>query len=156
MNLGIRNAIKEAKESKKKEVPLKFDNITLGDLEKTIISTYESFYANYHYNLGHFFRFVYHIVKYVIDNYGKDEDRKMYLGILQAQLSNDELGLLFFNCISKYSINSKGEHKFHEWVDRYQLLQNIDVQNIINAEYIAFYPETTFKFIKIQGSNITL
>ena len=153
MNLGIRNAIKEVQKSNHKEVQVKFDNITLGDLEKTIISTYESFYANYHYNLGHFYRFVYHIVKYIIDNYESDNDRHKYLGILQAQLSNDELGLLFFNCISKYSMNSKGLHKFHEWIDKYQLLQNIDVQNIIFAEYIDFYPETKFKFITINKTK---
>ena len=150
MDIGIRNALKEVQKNKVKEAQVKLDNIKLDDLEKTIISKYESFYANYHYNLGHFFRFVYHIVKYIIDNYESDIDRHKYLGILQAQLSNDELGLLFFNCISKYSVNSKGEYKFHDWIDKYQLLQNIDVQNIMFAEYIGFYPETTFKFIIIH------
>lgn len=59
--------------------------------------------------------------------------------------SNDKKGLIFFNCLSKYSKNSKGEYQFHEWIDRFHLLENIDVKSILFKEYSEFYPKTNFK-----------
>ena len=156
MNWGIRESVKKIRERKEDNVSMNFDDIDLNDIKRTIINTYESFYEEYHYNLGHYFRFVYNIVKYIIDNFKEEEDRLKYAGILQAQLSNDELGLLFFNCLSKYGLNSRKKLQFHEWVDKYQLLQNIDEQSIFDAKYVDFYPNTKFRFIEIKNNNLNL
>lgn len=69
---------------------------------------YESFYAKNEYNIGHYFRNLYRIVKY-IEEYNFTEnpvdnikERKNYRGILRAQLSSYELLMLFYNiCYSE-------------------------------------------------------
>lgn len=110
---------------------------------------YEKFYYDHQQNLGHYFRYVYNIIKYVIDpsNGLKEPDIKRYLGILQSQLSNDEMGLIFYNVLSKHGRTSKGEYRFLKWLDEYDLLENMDQQSLKHKWHHWFFPKTMFKFL---------
>lgn len=66
--------------------------------------------------LGHYFRLLYHIVKFV--NFSQLEDKKIYTNIVRAQLSQPELVLIYFNCMSSY-----GREKFKPLVEKYALLK---------------------------------
>jgi Putative phage abortive infection protein len=124
-------------------------SVGYGELIEEVAKKYEIFYIGHQKNLGHYFRYVYNILKYILDsdNALNPVDRKRYLGILQSQLSNDELGLIFYNVLSKHGRNSKGQFKFLKLLDEYKLLENMDRQSLKDEWHHWFFPKTMFKFL---------
>ena len=61
---------------------------------------YSEFYNKFNSDLGHYFRNLYHIFKFIKNS--EEKDKNGYASILRSQLSNDELLLLFYNGISDY------------------------------------------------------
>jgi hypothetical protein len=82
---------------------------------------YEKFYKVYGGFVGHYFRTIYNIVKFVDRDAGVVGDPKLYTNLLRAQLSKYELGLLFYNCLSKY-----GRIKLLPLVKKYDLLKHLE------------------------------
>lgn len=72
--------------------------------------------------LDHYFRHLYRIVKFVDDATILENKAKKYeyLCILRAQLSDYELGLLFYNCLSDNGID-----KFKPLIEKYALFNNL-------------------------------
>lgn len=100
-------------------------------------------YKIYVNDLGHYFRNLYHIVKFVhetseLNEVEKErrEIRKEYIKILRAQLSTYELALLGYNGMSWRG------RAFVENINRYELLKNIDFsRNIASPEALCLtYP----------------
>lgn len=109
------------------------------------MKVYEPFFFNTSYNLGHYFRYIHNIIKYVRKQINDHEKQKMYLSYLQAQLSNDEMYFILVNSLSKFSKNKEGKALFREWLDEYQLLENIDGSQIIDKSILrVFFPNTDF------------
>lgn len=84
-------------------------------------SAYREFYAECGHLVGHYFRTIYIIVKFVEKAEMADVDKREYTNILRAQLSKYELGLLLYNCISDY-----GREKMLPLVVEYKLLKHIE------------------------------
>lgn len=82
-----------------------------------IDAVYFEFYKSNEADLGHYFRFMYQVVKFV--DQSALTNKQDYIDILRAQLSTYELILLFINCLSRY-----GE-KFKPLVEKYSMLKNI-------------------------------
>lgn len=82
---------------------------------------YNNAYSVHKNDLGHYLRFTYHIIRYVIDNAQDDEKRYHYLRLLRAQLSNSEQALIALNCLY-----GEGRWKFKAWVNQFALLHNLD------------------------------
>lgn len=82
------------------------------------ILLYRGFYEDYKDELGHFFRQLYHIVRY-IDEVG-DDDRERFLKIVRASLTNAQLLLLAYNVIA-----GEGRIKFAGYISQYSLLHNL-------------------------------
>lgn len=108
---------------------------------------------NYYYfvdigKMDHYFRHLYRIIKYV-DEYEPELLSKQlkynYLCILRAQLSKDELLMLFYNCLSEY-----GEECFKPLIEKYALLDNIRKDALINPEHEFEYDYSAYEFEKIQ------
>jgi len=110
---------------------------------------YDEFYDKYFFLLGHYFRFVYNIIKYVDNQEQFDYKTKKenYINLLQAQISTDEMGLIFYNAIfsEKAKIKSTGELKFHKLLEDYKFLENIDNNSILKEEHKYKYYPKTFK-----------
>lgn len=116
-----------------------------------LIKCYEDMYDYHEYNLGHFFRYIYNIIKYLRENYPEDmEKQKLYVGILQAQLSNDEMALLFYNAISIHGKNAEGVDVFRKWLDEYGFFENIGKRCIFHPSFANYYPNTKFKCLTRQ------
>lgn len=100
-------------------------------------------------NVGYFYRYIYNIVNFVYSQTAfKDEyDKEKYLNLLQAQLSDEELALLFYDAISKYGENKEGHQHFREMLDETHFLENINPQVLLDRKHCFFYPKTTFKFM---------
>lgn len=101
----------------------------LAHLERSSVEDrYTTFYNQRAYlQLGHYFRNLYQIVKYV---HNTDRiDRKFYTNIIRAQLSNDDLYLLFFNALS-----SLGRDKFKPLIEEYNFFEHLSQKGEINRE----------------------
>ncbi len=91
--------------------------------ESVAIENYTTVYNKEQASLGHYFRHLYHIVKYIHNSdLITDEQRKHYAALLRAQLSAYELVLLLYNCL----VEDLGYPKFKYLVDKYDLLQNLN------------------------------
>jgi uncharacterized protein YjbI with pentapeptide repeats len=69
--------------------------------------------------LGHYFRNLYNLIKFI--DKSKIQDKTFYTNLVRAQLSNSELTLLFYNCFSDI-----GNKKFKPLVLKYNILKSLD------------------------------
>lgn len=100
-------------------------------------SCYDIFYEKHSHELGHYFRFIYRILKFVNDS--DVPNKRDYTGVLRAQFSNPELALLYYNGLS-----NRGE-KFKILAEKYSLFENIEKLTLVklgkdvnNYELIVF------------------
>jgi len=153
----IKESIKTKVEFDKNEVALEtveenfFDNLCLRiklDCDKNSLKTldelkllYGKWFIIFNAELGHYFRHLYHIVKFVDNNsyfslskkekYLKEYD---YIKILRAQLSNSELVLLSLNALSENGT------KFKPLIEKYELLKNINLETEMPDDYLSRVP----------------
>ena len=99
---------------------------------------YNSIYGSHQHDLGHYFRDLYHIIKY-IDRSSVD-DRRFYTNLVRAQLSSHELLLLFYNC----SVGL-GQEKFKPLVEKYGLLKNMPKDQLQDASHADWFDATAYK-----------
>ena len=109
--------------------------------EDIVCSIYEQVYNIYGSQLGHYFRNLYHILSYV--EHSSVKDKKQYIDLVQGQLSNSELFVLFYDGLSRY-----GKKRMYPLLESYGLLENV---NYSDFDYFArhqgiFYPMTKFKY----------
>jgi hypothetical protein len=90
---------------------------------------YSAFFKQYEADLGHYFRSVYNIVKFVDRSDIKETDKRLYTNLVRAQLSNYELRLMFYNCVSHF-----GSERFKPLVEKYGLLKHFDFGDAIHGE----------------------
>lgn len=105
-NLNSIEDIKRTLESIKKSEKISHSKVTMlrDNLSDIYVETYNQFYSY----LGHYFRFFYTMLNFVIDNRANEKfkDADKYIQLLKAQLSNDEMGLIFCNTISDKVLDS--------------------------------------------------
>ena len=96
--------------------------------------------------LDHYFRHLYRIIKFVDDAtiIESKAEKYKYICILRAQLSDYELGFLFYNCLS-----DNGKDKFKPLIEKYALFNNLRDKVLYNpvAER-QMYKEGAYKFIE--------
>ena len=111
------------------------------EIERELIDEqYTILYRKYSDGIGHYFRSLYHILVYVNDSEIKNKQR--YFKIIQAQLSNNELYLMFYNSISHF-----GKDKMYPLVAHNQMLENLRYSGFdyFGKHQKIFYPQTNFK-----------
>lgn len=99
---------------------------------------YQTFYFYQKSILSHYFINLYNIVKIVDENKLLDlEQKKNYIRIIRAQLSQYELVILAYNGMSEFGKN------FYPLINKYELLQNIDLDLMkpINERSNLVYPK---------------
>lgn len=101
-----------------------------------IIEAYDDFFDNHASQLGHYFRYVFNVIKYVDDSKNiTNEDKKTYVNFIQAQMSSAELALLFYNGKGQWGEKFNyymAENKYNDF------LQNVHGEDIY--EHRAFMP----------------
>lgn len=109
--------------NKKSESHSKAMRESIAFKESLLLENYQTIYDKEQASLGHYFRNLYHVVKYVhISDLIETKEKYYYISILRAQLSAYELVLLTYNCL----VEDLGYPKFKFLVDRYDLLQNMN------------------------------
>jgi Putative phage abortive infection protein len=82
------------------------------------LAGYSTFYREYEHELGHYFRHLYHIIKFV--DLSKVADKRRYTSFVRAQISSFECLMLFYNCLSE-----QGAENFKPLAEKYGLLKHL-------------------------------
>lgn len=99
-------------------------------LDKTkvdIIQVYSELFNKEQADLGHYFRNLYHIIKFVDKSEIKEKEKRKYTNLVRAQLSSYELILLYYNALSSF-----GNEKFRPLIEKFGLLKNMNDNLILN------------------------
>lgn len=125
--------------------------------------TYETYFQKKQAILGHYFRHLYNIFKFVSDtdfNNANEENQKdpdivakenfiiqyKYTSMVRAQFSNHEFVWLFYNGLS-----IKGA-KFKPIIEKYALLNNLPTELLHNSDLTSEYRNTAYN-LKIKEVN---
>ena len=115
-----------------KEIEKSMDELEL------VKRAYWEFFQKYQSDLGHYFRNLYHIFKFVKNS--EEPNKISYTSLIRAQLSNDELFMLFYNCVSDL-----GNEKFLPLIEEFHLLQNLNIDDLIDSKaHYKFYNITAY------------
>lgn len=108
---------------------------------------YKEFVNKAEGNIGYFFRYIFNTIRFVKEQDGSIITKQRYINLLQSQLSDEELALLFYDAISPYGKNKNGESVFFDMLEASEMLENISERVLINRSHTKFYPLTKFKFL---------
>lgn len=93
--------------------------------------TYSLFFQKYHYAIGHYFRHLYHIIKFAKEFSSTSKNNadlnKRYVDFIQAQMSSYELMLLFYNAVSF--------PKLMELLIQFNFLENLSEEDLIEPQH---------------------
>jgi adenylate kinase len=126
---------------------LREENINL--IRIIVNDYYLEIFTKHNPQLSHYFRHLYHILKF-IDN-SDIPNKKKYVDLLQAQMSNNELYISFYNGISVY-----GRKRMLPLMDKYSFLENLKDNDFTTKKHRElFYKKTNFKdYLKERGNTI--
>lgn len=99
-------------------------------------SAYKEFWLEHQHELGHYFRFLYNIVRFIKET---DYQSGLYIRLIRAQLSDQELLLIFYNCIA----SNHGE-RFKPLVEEFALLDNMPTLRVLSNEHLALIDRAAF------------
>ncbi len=95
---------------------------------------YEPTFQQCQSHLGHYFRYLYNIFQF-IDKADIKNKRKLFYGkLVRAQLSNHELAVLYYNCLSHL-----GNQKFKPLAEEYRLFKNLPVGLLLSSDHFPLY-----------------
>lgn len=97
---------------------------------------YSQVYKDSRQPTGHYFRSLYNIVKFIDRSDVNEKD--VYTNLVRAQLSRDELLLLFYNCLSEEG------SKFKPFVEKYRLLKHLDKASLLSSSHLSWYHQNAF------------
>ena len=108
---------------------------TSEQMKNRINVLYEEFLSRDYSSIGYYFRHLYNTVKFVDQHKSikEFEDKKTYTNLIRAQLSSNELGLLFYNCLS-----DRGA-KFKCLVEKYALLEDMEFERLLEPKHRSLY-----------------
>lgn len=98
-------------------------------LYDSISHVYNKFMKESYSSLGHYFRYLYQVLKFVHESELSKSDKITYINIVRAQLSNFELALLFVNCLC-YERSTKFKGLMEEYAF-FEHLYDSDLDKII-------------------------
>jgi hypothetical protein len=109
------------------------------DLEDAIVQSYDDFYVDVQSDLGHYFRNLYHMVKFVDSSSAEINERESYMSFIRAQLSSYELLLMFYKCLTDH-----GRRNFKPLIEKYALLENMPTDRLIDGRHKELYSGDAF------------
>ncbi len=95
--------------------------------KEIILEAYSSFWATSGHHLAHYFRFLYNIFRFLSES--DIENKVFYVRLVRAQLSNQELFLIYYNSFTK-----QGEN-FQKYIVEFKLMDNLPRDELVNSEH---------------------
>lgn len=108
-----------------------------GGNDEADAKSFKRTYGLYKDDLAHYFRLVYHILKYTKQT--NDIDNMLYVRLLRATLSNSEIVLIALNCMY-----GGGRLKLKPLVEEFALLHNISTNDAKSRRIRAAFDPTAF------------
>lgn len=90
--------------------------------------SYKQFWSRHQVELGHYFRYLYNVIRFIKESNFVDGP---YLRLVRAQLSDQELLLLFYNCV----VSEHGE-RFKSLVEEFSILDNMPTIRLFERSHI--------------------
>ena len=90
-------------------------------------------------DLHHYFRFIYHILKFIKNSEINEDEKFKYTSILRASLSAYEIVLIFYNCLHDY-----GKTHFKPLITEFSMLKNLDDSLLIDATHYDEYDDLAY------------
>lgn len=103
-------------------------------------TTYDSFWGSNRLHLSHYMRFMYNVVRFIDESALSAEHKYKYIRLFRAQLSDYELGVLFYNCFFQHGQNLR------VYVERYALLNNLPDEALIDPSHKALLPNEAYVY----------
>lgn len=103
--------------------------------------------------LGHYYRHLFHSVKYVAkqsEEFLSYQNKRGFLRILRAQLSNEEQALLFYN--SKSSLGDNWENSTNKFLTDYRMIHNL-YNNLLIVDFDLFDEFNLDKYPKLKTES---
>lgn len=97
---------------------------------------YKEFWMLYQLDLGHYFRFLYNILRFIKES-GYSEG--LYIRLVRAQLSNQELLIIFYNCIV-----SEDGGRFKTLAEEFALFDNMPRDGVLHPSHLGFISDSAF------------
>lgn len=101
-----------------------------------MLHIYEKIFSERESDLGHYFRNLYHIYKYI------DEadiiDKQKYASLLRAQLSSFEFVFIFYNCLTPIGL------PFKKYIVKYEGLKNMNTKKLFSPSHYDSYPDKAY------------
>lgn len=119
--------------------------------ESNPLDNYDEFQVNENQVVGHYFRNLYQILKFVDEATISDVDKVKYARILRGQLSSDEIAVLFFNCLS----SKVDSGQFRKYVIKYKMLEHITVNITLYSDEMAVSTHRIFVPLTALDSYIS-
>ncbi|MCW9013518.1 MAG: putative phage abortive infection protein [Gammaproteobacteria bacterium] len=110
----------------------------MSESESYVSSIYVAFFKEHQQDLGHYFRYLYNIFRFI--NESGIERKQLYTNIVRAQLSDYEILLLFYNCISPNGVN-----KFKPLVEEFHLLDNLPVDKLLDEDHVKLFEGSAYE-----------
>lgn len=101
-----------------KTLPPPAERLKNGAPTESAIEICNAYFSKNQKSLGHYFRTLYNVIKFV--DQGNTDNKKFYSNLLRAQLSSDQLALIFFNAHSIY-----GFEKMLPLLSKYHLTKHL-------------------------------
>lgn len=106
------------------------------NLKSVIETSYNSFFTEYRYELGHYFRNIFNLLLFI--DRVKDKDKHFFLSILFSQISVNEMSLIFFHGLTSENKELK------LFIEKYALLQDIYQDDLIKLN-LELYDDSAYK-----------
>lgn len=102
---------------------------------------YSNFYNETSSDLGHYFRTLYNLYKFVNESDLPERQQRIYTNLIRAQLSDAEATLLFLNGLSPMGA------KFRDYLEKYAALKNVNKNDTLykNAKGKNEYSPSAFE-----------
>lgn len=119
------------------------DNIgVMVDLKKSWKDMQDVYYEFYYSKgfgntLSHYFLNLYHCFKFVYTSELETSEKKQYASLIRAQLTPDELFILFYNSM----FANHGNPKFLFLIKEYKIMDNLNKDNIKDNQHKAIFDE---------------
>jgi hypothetical protein len=142
--------------------------ISKGKVERKLLlfgAIYEYRFIYFNSPFGNYFRYIINAIEYVEQEiteleYGTKlkEERIKYIKLLSALLTNNQLVVLFYSCLSRISYDTNGKPIAKNMMEKYEFFKNLLPENLIRPWHQEFYKiPYKFPYDKIKdGPDIKL
>jgi hypothetical protein len=107
-------------------------------VEEVISGGYELFWIFRGQELAHYFRYLYTVFKFIE---ARAPDQRFYSKIVRAQLSNQEMVLLFYNCLT-----DQGNEKFKPLIEKFAIFNNLNTDELLEVDHKTLYGKGAYNW----------